>query len=174
MGRAFKQFRLEDGTTTTIKEVAERAGITQQAARYRLKHYTSAEFIFLYRESIGRRKSTKPCKEYLLDNGDTTTVNLLMKKCSINEACARSRLHASNKSYRVYAQKNSRPFAPGERAGTAMAKIDNKAKERRVVWGVPIGGTIKEDRHHPSPMDICRNEWHLDRDEYGYMNNGDD
>ena len=175
MGRKCTVHVLPDGTRITTQEVKELTGLTSNGAvRYRLQHAKTKEGL-LKRASRQAGVRTYEMKVYELSNGDKITFRDLMEKTGITEASARSRLHASKDPEKIYAHKNQRDFKKKAKIEKAKAELEEECKQTKVLYGIPLEAK-KRNRNQTSPsaMDICRNEWHLERDEYGFMNNGDD
>ena len=166
---------LEDGTRITNQEIKDFTGVTSNGAvRYRLRHAkTKEQLLRKATRAAGRRK--QELKIYELSNGDKLTWRDLMLKCGITEASARSRLHASKDPIKVYAHKHQRRFDQANKLKKAMEELEEERKQTKVLFGIPLENKKRNrDQMAPSAMDRCRNQWHLDRDEYGFMNNGDD
>lgn len=175
MGRKCDVHVLPDGTRITNQEVKDLTGLASNGAvRYRLRTAkTKEELLKKPTRAAGKRK--QELKLYELSNGDKITWKDLMLKCGITEASARSRLHASKDPSKVYAHKHQRKFNEAEKLKEAMEELQEERRQTKVLYGIPLEAK-KRNRNQTSPsaMDRCRNQWHLDRDEYGFMNNGDD
>jgi hypothetical protein len=175
VGRKLTVHVLQDGSEVTTKEVKALTGLTSNGAvRYRLKHAKTKEDLLKRASNQAGRRKSYDMRVYELSNGDKLTFKDLMEKTGISEASARSRLHASDDPEKIYAHKNQRIFKKKAQIEKAMKVLEEERKKVKVLYGIPVFDKPKDDRLMPAPMDICRNEWHLERDEYGFLNNGDD
>ena len=178
MSKREKKYILSDGSFTTISEVIERSGLRSTAsARYRLRNHTDIEKVFENKGTI-RNPNNKNAEEriYTLDNGDKVTVKQVMAMNNITDACARSRLHSTTDPSRIYAYSQQRLFHDQNRHDIAMDKLVKSQETVKVVWGIPYNTNKRKapKKTLDQPIDICRNQWLLDKDQYGMMNNGDD
>lgn len=175
MSRIVK-WELTDGTYVTTVEVAEACGISTPAARYRLNNSNVREVVFKEKGKHYRGSKTG-ARMYTLDNGDVVNVHDICKRLGMTEGGARARLDASSDPELVYLKKSHRAHKQRDSEKLAKARLELDESKTRVIWGIRV--EVKQPSRFatklaPSASDIMRNKWHLDRDEYGFMNNGDD
>jgi len=100
-----KRYRLSDGSTFTAKELSDKLGLTQTAARYRLDQSNDVGWVMREHFKVLGRKKAHTCKKFTLSDGSTdNSAESLARKYNINQSTMYARLSRGIRDVHILAQ----------------------------------------------------------------------